>query len=180
MSLIDKTYFLLPPNEIPMTDASNGYSAELTASETLRINNTITRYEDKFFRKLMSKALYAEYLASLTTPVEKWTTFVSKLRDESVKRSPIANYTFCGWLVENQSKLNNRATATKEKSQNSTVVDLYPLYKASWDDMVRQMEVFSDWLVEDDLYLDYEDSENDKYFLIEGFEELLKEETYGF
>lgn len=179
MISIDKTYFQLPPNEIPMTDASNGYSSELTDNETLRINNTIYRYKDEFLRSIMSDALYLEYVASLTTPVEKWTTFEEKLNNASLKISPIANYIFCGWLVENRVKLNNRATVTVEKSQNSVVVDTYPIYKASWDDMAKQMELFCLWLDDETLAL-YEDYETEKYFILDGLQRLTRRESYGF
>jgi hypothetical protein len=179
MISIDKTYFTLPPNEIAMTDASNGYSSELTENETLRINNTIYRYKDEFLRSIMSDALYLEYVASLTTSVEKWTTFEGKLYDSNLKRSPIANYIFCGWLVENRLKLNNRATATKEKSQNSVVVDFYTIYKASWDDMAKQMQIFNLWLDEETRAL-YEDYDAEKYFINDGLARITELESYGF
>ena len=55
MSLIDKTYFLYPPCEIPITDSSNGYSSSLVEKENTRIALSINIYEREYLKLILYK-----------------------------------------------------------------------------------------------------------------------------
>ena len=178
MNLIDKTYFRNPPCELPLTDESNGYSANLTAQEDARINRYIVIRGKEYLRKALGSDLADLFLAEIAKdePEEKWVALKNKLVDKDNKISPIANYVFCHYLYENEKTLINRASATTPKAENAIVISNYTNIKQAWDEMtVLNAELFV-WLFKNKETYETEEVE----MAHNGWFELLEKQSYGF
>lgn len=187
MSLIDKTYFLYQPCEIPITDNSNGYSGSLIERENIRINMAILIYEREYIKLLLGEELYNDYILDSKKETEdreqKWINFEEKLlsfnevisETVTMKISPISCYVYCNYLIENESNITQRATATKDKSQNQTTVSNYPLIKKAWDIMVSYNYTVIEWLLENKDEFEIDNKEYNR----KGMIYLLSSESYG-
>ena len=187
MSLTDKTYFLYPPCEIPITDSSNGYSSSLVEKENTRINLSINIYEREYLKLILGEELYADYILDTKKDSidreQKWINFEQQLlsfneiisETVTLKTSPIACYIYCNYMIDNELNITQKATATNDKSQNQTVRSNYPFIKKAWDIMVSYNYTIVEWLLENKDEFEIDNKEYNR----NGMAFLLKPQTYG-
>ncbi len=152
MSLIDSTYFKKRLLTIP----------NLKEDVLLNLNYYISKYEDKYLEKMLGLKLKNQFLEGLEAETidDKWI----RLRDgyeydisnltykwggfvTSDKISPIANYVFCNFAVDNQS-IYSGIGAVIANAENGKVIP--PQYRVSsvWNDMVKMNKDLINFLYE--------------------------------
>lgn len=139
-TLTDKTY-LIGKLSIPHLSVSEGVDASLSNAST--VDRAFTIYEPEFLKKLLGDA-YADYIDNKTSP--EWVAFENKVKDDTLKISPIANYVFFK-VYPDIIETNTGVGTTHAKHENSYDVTDTRLVNV-WNDMVSQ-------LMADDGVLDY-------------------------
>src|SRR4051812_3900778 len=91
MPLIDHTYFV---DELKIPNAD---SPDIQAS----LIRFIAKYQEKFLRELFGSPLYVEFTTGIAVdPIESlWSDVVDLLVNEGAKTSPIANYVYYHWQL---------------------------------------------------------------------------------
>jgi len=144
MSLIDETYFANEPILIPgLSSPSNGYSGELTDGRINNVTRAITRFEPMFLKSLLGVDAYEEFLESESDA--KWDDLKAALRDETNKISPIANYVFYNYHLENFVQRGDTGDYIPKADNMNLVTPAYKL-SAAWNDMVEQNKVLCKWI----------------------------------
>ena len=144
MSLIDETYFAHEPVLIQgLERSSNGYSKELTEGRINNVLDAISRFEPLYLKALLGDDAYEEFLE--TEDDAKWNELKTKLVNEDKKKSPIANYVFYHYHLENSIQRGDTGDYIP-KTNNMDLVT--PAYKRSlaWNDMVEQNKVLCQWI----------------------------------
>lgn len=162
MSLIDKTYFHEPFTWLPQSEAlGNGVSQKIKDSDSDLITNNIDYFEDKFLISILGQDLYDAFIEGIT-PVEgeheeeeiedKWLLLKSKLIDEDKKNSPIANYIYCYIMPQLVLKTTRDGIVVSKGSETSSFVSGINKQVAAWNEMVDMLDIFYQWLRENNNY----------------------------
>ncbi len=131
----------------PVSLPNAGISSTTNADATL-INNMIAKCEPEFLKDILGYELYvlfidgvsneeADYLAiknggTYVDPngiTQKWEGFVKG-------SNPIANYTYCNYIANNESKVFNTGVG-KGKNENSETVSIDSKIIPAWNEMVK-------------------------------------------
>jgi len=144
MNLIDETYFAYEPCLIHgLESRSNGYSGELTDGRVNAVLRAISRFEPVYLIALLGSEAYSEYKE--TESNAKWDALKAVLRNEKTKRSPIANFVFHAYQMENQVQRGDTGDYIPKADNMQNVSPAHKMAVA-WNDMVQQNEVICQWI----------------------------------
>ncbi len=114
-------------------------------SKSADIASFIARYEPEYLRKLLGNDLYDYMVAHPTEP--RIVALIAKLRDDTAKISPIANYIAYKYLAENQ--VMQTEGGDKESTPSGlTSASNNTKYVQMWNWMVKESISITDWIEE--------------------------------
>jgi hypothetical protein len=136
-------HFSVYPVILPNAGISSATNPEATV-----INNMIAKCEPEYLQDILGYELYALFIAGVDSEdadylaikngatyvdpygvTQKWAGFVKG-------SNPIANYTYCNYVANNESKVFNSGVA-KGKNENADVVSVDSKIIPAWNEMVK-------------------------------------------
>jgi hypothetical protein len=110
----------------------------------------IDKYEKQYLETLLGKPLSDEFIAGiavLPTPDAKWTALENQLVDNTLKLSPIANYTYC-WYQNDSTTSTSGTGEVKAKNENSEPISSVDKEVKMWNEMVTKSRDIYDYVAE--------------------------------
>lgn len=156
MTLIDTSYFireLYIPNLLGSSEGDH-MSNSLHATNQTSVEEFIDKYEYEFLIKLLGKE-FADYILAKRSE-EEFATLLSLIVNNERKISPIANYVFVMWSINNKTH-ETLSAGTIVGTTNYSKSVLEPIKeRAAWNDMVGYVEIIREYLHKNrPLYLEY-------------------------
>lgn len=146
-------HFSVKPITIPNAGPSSATSPEATV-----LNNLIAKCEPEFLKAILGYELYVLYIAGVDADdpdylsikngdtytdyygvTQKWEGFTKGF-------NPIANYTYCQYVADGNTKVFND-TVRKAKNENSESVSVDDKIIPAWNEMVRLNFKLHEYLV---------------------------------
>jgi len=146
---INQDYFANPPVQVTGLDEMGvGVPADVRNGNLTKLTYAINIYQPQYLKELLGSDLYDAFEAGLQeNPVPaKWTALSDKLRDDTTKISPIANYIFFNALRDWR-HVYSGIGASDNKADNSNPVSVTPLQVNAWNVGVPLSVAIAEWLI---------------------------------
>jgi len=139
MNRIDSTYFIRE-RLLPLSTGAAGVPAARSTNKATVLDNFIAYYEKELCTLILGADLYAEYAADYAT--DKWKDFDALMIDSTMKDSPIADYIFCKYLADQDTRAGDGTLLVNGDAKNrvSYTVRTLPVWNAMIGKLIPAIE----------------------------------------
>jgi len=143
MSRIDSTYFVRE-RLLPLSSGAVGVPSARSTNKATVLNDFIDYYEPEFLKLILGNELYTEYIVDYAT--EKWAAFDALIIDATLKDSPIADYIFCKYWADQDTRVGDGTLLANgdSKTRVSYTVRTLPV----WNRMIKKLIPAIEYLAE--------------------------------
>jgi len=160
-NLIDERYFKSGINYLPSLQVNKGFDDSIEAEEIENLRKAISYHQSRFFLYALGRELYNEFAED--PAAEKWEKMLSRLIDAENFVSPLANFVYCHYIEENESRM-TPVGVVKTTLDNSANLPVSYKQVPSWNQMCDMMDEFFIWLYDNQAMLADENELSTRYW----------------